>query len=91
MYYLRTMLFTWLVFAGTANRALANEDGFVLWDQNIASAVSARLQEDDRCGASPYGLYGPHCHRQLNLSFDRPILYFTFIDRAALFLYIPQA
>lgn len=87
MHYRFMMLFVGLVFAFAADRALANEDGFVVWDQNIAAAVSARLQEQDRCGASPYALYGPRCHRQLNLSFDRPILYFTFLDRAALFLY----
>lgn len=67
--------------------ALADDDGFILWDQNIASAVSAGLPGDGRCGASPYALYGPRCHDRLNLSFDRPILYFTFLDRAVLFLH----
>lgn len=81
------MLLVGLFFAFVADSALANDDGFVVWDQNIASAVSARLHEQERCGASPYALYQPRCHRQLNLSFDRPILYFTFLDRAALFLY----
>lgn len=70
-----------------ARPALASNDNFVVWDQNIASAVSESLSDEARCGASPYSLYGPQCHRQLNLSFDRPILYFTFLDRAALFLY----
>ena len=81
-----------ILFAGllvlTARPALADaNDGFVVWDHNIASAISASLPDEDRCGASPYALYGANCHRQLNLSFDRPILYFTFLDRAALFLY----
>ena len=67
--------------------ALANDDGFVVWDQNIASAVSADLADDSRCSASPYAIYSPSCHEQLNLSFDRPINYFTFLDRTALFLY----
>jgi hypothetical protein len=87
MYCRVTMLLAGFLIALTANAALADEDGFVVWDQNIASAVSAMVQEQERCNASPYALYGPNCHRQLNLSFDRPILYFTFLDRAALFLY----
>lgn len=76
-----------LLLAVAANPALADDGTFVVWDQNIAAAVSERLAEEARCGANPYSLYGPQCHRQLNLSFDRPILYFTFLDRAALFLY----
>jgi hypothetical protein len=88
MYSPMRILVAGLLVALTVRPALANDnDGFVVWDHNIASAVSAGLPDDDRCGASPYALYGAHCHRQLNLSFDRPILYFTFLDRAALFLY----
>jgi hypothetical protein len=87
MYLRLRILFAGLLVAITARPALANNDGFVVWDHNIASAVSASLRDEDRCGASPYALYGASCHRQLNLSFDRPILYFTFLDRAALFLY----
>jgi hypothetical protein len=75
-----------LLFALTTSPVSAQEDGFVLWDQSIASAVSG-LPDEERCGASPYALYGPRCRARLNLSFDRPILYFTFLDRAALFLY----
>ena len=81
------MLLISLFIAVAAPPALANNDGLVLWDHNIASAISAGLPEEDRCSASPYALYGPRCHAQLNLSFDRPINYFTFLDRAALFLY----
>ena len=87
MYLRLRILFVGLLVAVTVRPALANNDGFVVWDHNIASAVSASLRDEDRCGASPYALYGASCHRQLNLSFDRPILYFTFLDRAALFLY----
>ena len=87
MHFLLGVLSAGLFVALTLRPALADNDGFIVWDQNIASAVSARLSDEDRCGASPYALYGPHCHRQLNLSFDRPILYFTFLDKAALFLY----
>ena len=76
-----------LFFACAVRPSLANDQGFVLWDQNIASAVSAGLAEDNRCGASPYALYGQRCHETLNLSFDRPINYFSFLDRAALFLH----
>ena len=76
-----------LLVACAARSALANDQGFVLWDQNIASAVSAGLADNDRCGASPYALYGRECHETLNLSFDRPINYFSFLDRAALFLH----
>ena len=81
------VLFTCLSLAFGATPALADNDGFVLWDQNIASAVSAGLPSDDRCGSSPYALYSPGCHDTLNLSFDRPINYFSFLDRAALFLH----
>ena len=76
---------TFLAFYGLP--AVADDQGFVVWDQNIASAVSAGLQDDSRCGSSPYALYGPRCHDTLNLSFDRPINYFSFLDRAALFLH----
>lgn len=86
--YLRLRILFACLLALTARPALADaNDGFVVWDHNIASAISASLPDEDRCGASPYALYGANCHRQLNLSFDRPILYFTFLDRAALFLY----
>ena len=76
-----------LSLASAAPSALANDQGFVLWDQNIASAVSADLSDTGRCGASPYALSSPGCHDTLNLSFDRPINYFSFLDRAALFLH----
>lgn len=82
-----SILLAGLFFACAAHPALANNDSFVLWDQNIASAISAGLPEEDRCTASPYALYGPGCRARLNLSFDRPIIYFTFLDRAAIFLY----
>lgn len=87
MNYRFLILLAGFFFAFAADQALADDDGFVVWDQNIASAVSARVLEEERCSASPYALYGPNCHRQLNLGFDRPVLYFTFLDRAALFLY----
>jgi hypothetical protein len=76
-----------LFLAFTAPSGLANDQSFVLWDQNIASAVSAGLADDSRCGTSPYALYSPGCHDTLNLSFDRQINYFSFLDRAALFLH----
>ena len=87
MYYLLQVLLGWLLFALVTQPALANDPGLVLWDHNIASAVSAELPDEGRCGASPYALYSPHCHDTLNLSFDRPINYFSFLDRAALFLH----
>lgn len=76
-----------LVFATAPALAQAQNDGFVVWDQSIASAVSAGLVDETRCGSSPYALYGPRCHRQLNLGFDRPLMFLTFLDKAALFLY----
>jgi hypothetical protein len=76
-----------LLLAFSARSALANDQGFVLWDQNIASAVSAGLPDTGRCANSPYALYSPGCDDTLNLSFDRPINYFSFLDRAALFLH----
>ena len=76
-----------LAFASAPALAQAHSDGFVVWDQSIASAVSAGLADETRCGSSPYALYGPRCHRQLNLGFDRPLMFLTFLDRAALFLY----
>ena len=84
MYSPMRILFAGLLVALAVRPALANNnDGFVVWDHNIELTVSASLRDEERCGASPYALYGGDCHRQLNLSFDRPILYFT----AALFLY----
>ena len=76
-----------LVLAMAPAPAQAQSDGFVVWDHSIASAVSAGLADDSRCGSSPYALYGPRCRRQLNLGFDRPIMFLTFLDKAALFLY----
>src|SRR5262245_61576686 len=76
-----------LSLAIAATPASASDDGFVVWDQNIASAVGVNLADNTGCGASPYAVYSPRCHEQLNLSFDRPINYFTFLDRTALFLY----
>ena len=87
MYSRLSILLVGLSLAVAAVPALANDDGFVVWDQNIASAVSADLANDGGCSASPYAIYSPRCHEQLNLSFDRPINYFTFLDRTALFLY----
>jgi hypothetical protein len=81
------ILLTGLLLTFAARSTFANDQGFVLWDQNIASAVSAGLADDGRCNISPYAIYGPRCHDTLNLSFDRPINYFSFLDRAALFLY----
>jgi hypothetical protein len=78
---------TGLFLAFAAPSALANDQGFVPWDQNIASAVSAGLADTSRCSNSPYALYSPGCDETLNLSFDRPINYFSFLDRAALFLH----
>jgi hypothetical protein len=80
------ILMVTLLFALAAPPARAQED-FVVWDQSIASAVSAGLPREDRCGSSPYAVYGPRCHRQLNLSFDRPIMFLTFLDKAAMFVY----
>jgi hypothetical protein len=34
-----------------------------------------------------YAVYGPRCRARLNLSFDRPLLILTFLDRAALFVH----
>ena len=76
-----------LLVALAAPPALAQDDGFVVWDQSIASAVSAGLPREDRCGASPYAIYGPRCRHQLNLSFDRPLFFLTFLDKTAMFLY----
>ena len=87
MHYRLSILSTVLFFTFFSSPVLANEDGFILWDQNIELAISSGLADNGRCGASPYALYGQNCHDQLNLSFDRPINYFTFLDRAALFLY----
>ena len=87
MHYRLSIFSTILLLAFASPPALANDQGFVLWDQNIASAISAGLTDDGRCGGSPYALYGQRCHETLNLSFDRPINYFSFLDRAALFLH----
>jgi hypothetical protein len=82
-----SIVLTGLLLAFSARSALANDQGFVLWDQNIASAVSAGLPNTGRCANSPYALYSPGCDDTLNLSFGRPINYFSFLDRAALFLH----
>ena len=87
MYSLLQVLSAWLFLAFAIPSAMANDDGLILWDHNIASAVSADLPDEGRCSASPYALYSPGCHDTLNLSFDRPINYFSFLDRAALFLH----
>ena len=87
MYSKLRVLLSGLLLAVPTAPALANDGGFVLWDQNIASAVSADVLDESRCGANPYAVYSQRCHDRLNLSFDRPINYFTFLDRAALFLY----
>jgi hypothetical protein len=87
MYSRLSIFLAGLSFAIATAPALANDEGFVVWDQNIASAVSTDLANDGGCSASPYAIYSPRCHEQLNLSFDRRINYFTFLDRTALFLY----
>ena len=79
---LATML---IVFAAPA--ALAREGGFVVWDDSIASAVSAGLPDQRRCSSSPYAVYGARCRARLNLSFERPVFFLTFLDKAALFAY----
>jgi hypothetical protein len=76
-----------LAFAMQPALAQARDDGFVIWDQSIESAVSASLPDEDRCGSSPYALYGPRCRHQLNLSFDRPIFFLTFLDQLAILAY----
>jgi hypothetical protein len=82
---LATALF--LAFAAPPVLAQAQDDGFVIWDHSIESAVSASLPDEDKCGASPYALYGPRCRHQLNLSFDRPIFFLTFLDKIAILAY----
>jgi hypothetical protein len=49
------ILLATLFFACAAPPALAqaNNDGFVVWDESIASAVSAGLPDEHKCGASP--------------------------------------
>ncbi|MGH6886869.1 MAG: hypothetical protein ACREGK_12440 [Geminicoccales bacterium] len=75
-----------LAFAAPA-LAQTRDGGFVVWDQSIASAVRSGLPDEHRCGSSPYAVYGPRCRHRLNLSFDRPLLFLTFLDRAALFVH----
>jgi hypothetical protein len=81
------ILIAMLFLAIASPPAWAQEDGFVVWDQSIATAVSDRLPREDRCGASPYAVYGPRCRNRLNLSFDRPMMILTFLDKTAMFLY----
>ena len=76
-----------LAFAAVPALAQTHDGGFVVWDQSIASAVMSGLPDEDRCGSSPYAVYGPRCRHRLNLSFDRPLLFLTFLDRAALFVH----
>jgi hypothetical protein len=71
----------------TARPSLAREDGFIVWDQSIASAVSAGLPDETRCNASPYAVYGTNCRARLNLSFERQAFFLTFLDKVALFAY----
>ena len=82
------LLLATLFFACAAPMALAqtNNDGFVVWDESIASAVSAGLPDEHKCGASPYAVMARAAGR-LNLSFDRPLLILSFLDRAALFVH----
>jgi hypothetical protein len=77
---------TWLI-AFAAPQAVAQDGPFVLWDQSIASAVSAGLPDERRCGTSPYAVYGPRCRARLNLSFERPAFFLTFLDKMALLAY----
>jgi hypothetical protein len=84
---LLAILATVFVLAAHPAFAEAQDDGFVVWDQSIASAVSAGLPNENRCGASPYAVYGPRCRHQLNLSFDRPVFILTFLDKAAVMAY----
>jgi hypothetical protein len=81
------ILTTALFLAVAAAPAAAQEDGFVVWDQSIATAVSNGLPREDRCGSSPYAVYGQRCRDRLNLSFDRPIMLLTFLDKAAVFVH----
>jgi hypothetical protein len=76
-----------LAFAPAPALAQTSDGGFVVWDQSIASAVRSGLPDEDHCGSSPYAVYGPRCRHRLNLSFDRPLLILTFLDRAALFVH----
>jgi hypothetical protein len=76
-----------LFLAVAAAPAEAQDDGFVVWDQSIATAVSNGLPREDRCGSSPYAVYGQRCRDRLNLSFDRPIMLLTFLDKAAVFVH----
>lgn len=87
MYSLLFVLLAWLLLAFASPATMADDRGLVLWDHNIASAVSADLPDEGKCSASPYAMYSPRCHETLNLSFDRPINYFSFLDRVALFLH----
>ena len=57
MYLRLRILCAGLLVALTVRPALANNnDGFVVWDHNIESAVIERLSDEDRCGASPYAV-----------------------------------
>jgi hypothetical protein len=76
-----------LILGFSAGPALAEGRNFILWDQAIASSINQRLADEGRCGASPEAVYGSRCRARLNLGFERPVNYFTFIDRVALFAY----
>lgn len=86
MSYRLPFLFAALV-AFLTGPVLAEERNFVLWDDAIASSINQRLADEGRCGASPEAVYGDRCRARLNLGFEHPVNYFTFIDRVALFAY----
>ena len=61
MYSRLSILVAGLSLAIATSPALANDDGFVVWDQNIASAVSADLADDFALQRQPL------CHIQSEL------------------------
>lgn len=82
-----SILIATILIASAVPEARARDDGFIVWDQSIALAVSSGLPDETRCSASPYAVYGPRCHARLNLSFERPVFFLTFLDKAALLAY----
>lgn len=62
-------------------------EGFVIPDQYVEPTHNLGLAERGRCSSSPYALYGRRCHQELNFNFERPIMFLTLLDKAALFVY----
>lgn len=87
MLYRLSILVVGLVVGFSTGPAVAEERNFVLWDQAIASSLNQRLADEGRCGASAEAVYSSRCRARLNLEFERPVNYFTFIDRVALLAY----